>query len=315
MALISVIIPCFNAEPWIRQTLNSVISQEIKNLEIIIIDDGSTDNSAKIIENEFPFVHLIKTENQGPSKTRNLGTKLSKGEFIQYLDADDLLAPGKLKLQLEALKMSGADVAYGDWQKLIKGPDGEYIKKEVVRREIQNPEIDLFTDFWCPPAAYLFRRGIVEKVGGFNEGLPIIQDARFSLDCALFGARFVYCEGIMAYYREPSKSSVSKRDPVGFIRDCLHNVMEVEKWWQDHGGINEERRKALLKVYGYVARASFEKDKSTFESVYRTLNMLNPGYIPEEPKLLKLASLLLGYRRAEMLALWYRKMKSIFVSI
>jgi len=306
---VSVIIPCFNAQPWIRQTLESVITQRLDNIEIIVIDDGSTDGSANIIEKEFPSAHLIKTENQGASKTRNLGTEISKGEFIQYLDADDLLAPGKLGFQLEMLKDSGADVAYGDWQKLVRQPDGKYVKREEIRRKIDNPEIDLFTDFWCPPAVYLFRRSIVEKVGGWNKGLPIIQDARFALDCVFAGGRFVYCPGIMAYYRLHSTASVSSKDPIGFIEDCLRNALQVEEWWQEHGGINAERKKALLKVYGYIARASFNKDRLTFEFAYRAWDKLIPRYLPEKLRVLRFVSWLLGYRQAEAFAVWYRRIK------
>jgi len=212
---------------------------------------------------------------------------------------------------LEALEKTGADVAYGDWQKLVKTLEGKYVKQDEVKRKLQNPEIGLFTDFWCPPAAYLFRRSIVERVGGWNESLPIIQDARFALDCAFHGGRFAYCEGIMAYYRVHSAQSVSMRDPIGFTRDCLRNAIEIEMWWQEHGGIDEERRQALLKVYGYVAKASFVKDRLTFEGAYQALERLSPGYIPEGPKYLRLASQLLGYRRAEILALWYRRIKSL----
>lgn len=303
---ISVIIPCFNAEPFIQETLQSVLNQGINGIEIIVIDDGSTDNSALIVEKQFPSVRSVRTENQGPSKARNLGTKLSKGEFIQYLDADDLLAPGKLKVQSEALQESGADIAYGNWQKLIKTAKGDYIEGEIIIKKLQNPEIDLFIDFWHPPAAYLFRRTIVEKIGGFKENLPIIQDARFALDCSLQGGRFVYCEGIMAYYRMPSVKSVSRQDPVGFNRDCLRNAIEIEEWWENHDGINDRRKRALLKVYGYVARASFEKDKETFEAAYQNLERLKPGYMPERPWHLRIASWLFGYRNAEGIALWYR---------
>lgn len=309
---VSVIIPAYNAESTIGATLDSVVSQKfpVQQLEIIVVDDGSTDDTAHIVKSDFPFVHLIRTENQGPSHARNIGTQASSGEFIQYLDADDLLAPGKLRRQLETLEKTGADVAYGDWQKLARTPKGKYIKGEEVKRKLRNPEIDLLTDFWCPPAVYLFRHSIVERVGGWNEDLLVVEDVRFLLDCVFQGATFAYCEGIMAYFRvHPSGESLSSRDPIVFPRCCLRNAIEVEKWWQEHGGINQERRQALLKVYGYVARASFERDRPTFETAYQALERLSPGYIPETPTHLRLASQLLGYRRAEALALWYRQGK------
>lgn len=307
IAKISVIIPAFNAQNWIRSAIQSVVGQGVDNMEIIVVDDGSTDRAAEIVEKEFPSVQLVKIKNGGPSIARNFGTNLSKGEFIQYLDADDLLAPDKLKVQLEMLKTSGADIAYGDWQKLIRNKEGIFENGGTVTRKLQNPEIDLFTDFWCPPAAYMFRRSIVEKIGGWKEDLPVIQDARFALDCALYGGKFIHCSGIMAYYRVQSSNSVSTNSSTAFVRDCFRNATEIEAWWQGHGGINNIRRKGLIKVYGYTARASFEKDKNTFENAYQALERLNPNYIPESPGHLKAVSRMFGYRNAERIASWYRK--------
>lgn len=314
MPLISIVVPCYNAKNWIQETLESVLTQDVGDMEIIVVDDGSTDGSGDIVKDEFPFVRLIRAERSGPSKARNLGTKESKGEFIQYLDADDLLAPGKLKVQLEAIQNSGADIAYGDWQKLVKTTDNKYIKGGVIGRELKNPEVDLFNS-WNPVNVYLFKRIIVEKIGGWNERLSIIQDARFSLDCALRGARFVYCPGVMAYYRIHSSGSVSTRDPIKFVQECFKNACEIEEYLTRRGSINKSYRKALLRAYGYVARASFKKDKPTFEMAYRALKRLSHRYIPENPRHLRLASQLFGYRNAEYIAVWYRKMKAILKHI
>lgn len=316
MIHVSVIIPCFNAASWIREALKSVLEQNIDNMEIIVIDDGSTDNSADIVAKDFPTIKLIGTKNQGASKARNLGTRESEGEFIQYLDADDMLAPGKLVTQLESLRKARADVAYGDWQKLAETDNGKFVKGEIISRKIENPEIELFTtDKWCPMAAYLFRRSIVEKIGGWNENLPIIQDVRFQLDCALHGGIFHYLPRVMGYFRVHSAVSLSKRDPIGFIRDCLCNAAEVQKWWEEHGGISKERKAALISAYECIARASFENDKKTFEAAYEMLNIFKPGYAPENSTPLKLASRVLGYRNAETVALLYRKTKKILGKI
>lgn len=314
MAEVSIIIPCFNADRWINGTLRSALEQDCDK-EIIVIDDGSTDDSADIIKKDFPSVRLIESEQRGASAARNIGTRESKGEFIQYLDADDMLAPGKLKIQLESLRKTRADVAYGDWQKLINAESGKYVKGEVVSRRIQNPEIDLFTtDSWCPMAAYLFRRSIVEKMGGWNERLPVIEDVRFQTDCALSGAKFIYCPGVMGYFRVHYKDSLSTRDPIEFVRCCLLNAGEMEEWWTEHGGIDAERKAALIRAYEYIARASFENDRPTFESTHEALERLNPGYIPERPKYLRFVSLLFGYRNAEKIAIYYRHIKN-FVKV
>jgi len=313
MSKISVIIPCYNAENWIQETLESVFKQEGEfKLEIIVVDDGSTDRSVDIIESEFHEVNLIQIEKQGPSKARNIGTQESKGQYLQYLDADDLLAPGKLKKQIDLLEKTGADVSYGNWQKLEKNNNEQYYKSDVVRRELISPEIDLFGTFWCPPAVYLFKRSIVEKVGGGNENLPIIQDARFALDCALHGAKFEYVDEVVAYYRVHDSNSVSTRNNISFVKDCFVNACEVESWWIKNGGLTKERKDALKYAYSYVARASFEKDKETFNLAYNYLEKLFPNYLPEKPYLLFILSKLIGYQRAEYVAMNYRNLKKYF---
>jgi glycosyltransferase involved in cell wall biosynthesis len=310
MLRVSIVIPCFNAARWVRAAIDSVLAQQLEEIEVIAIDDGSTDGTAEVIATDYPQVRLFRTANRGPSAARNLGTSMATGQFIQYLDADDLLAPGKLAAQIAALETAGADVAYGDWQRLIPTQDGGFRPGPIVRREIEGPaELALFTNFWCPPAAYLFRSEIVRKVGSWNMRLPIIQDARFALDCALQGARFVYTPGVAASYRTHPSGSVSTRDPIAFVRDCLRNAAEVEQWWTAHGGIDETRRNALLEVYGGAARASFEHDRPTFEAAWTALEGLQPGYTPQSPRALALVSRLAGYRAAEAVALRYRHVK------
>jgi glycosyltransferase involved in cell wall biosynthesis len=307
---VTVIIPCHNAARWIRETLGSVRDQA-DVAETIVVDDGSTDDSASIVAREFPAVQLIRTANCGASHARNTGTQAASGDLIQYLDADDLLTPGKINVQIKALTEAGADVAYGDWQRLVQRIPSEFVPGEIVAREMrQQPEIELFTDFWCPPAAYLFRRSIINSVGGWNENLPIIQDARFVLDCALRGAQFVYCPGVMAMYRVHGNDSLSRRDSVAFVRDIHNNACEVEQWWRQDDVLSEERRKALIRCYGYVARASYEKDRDGFEQAYAALTRLCDRYIPEGPAHLAIAARLMGYPRAEAVALAYRRAKN-----
>ena len=307
---VSVVVPCYNARRWIRETLDSVFEQDVSPLEVILVDDGSTDGSAEFVRERFPQVRVLTTQRAGPSRARNLGTCHSRGAFIQYIDADDLLAPGKLAAQMAALESSGADVAYGPWRELCATQDGTFAPGRLVDRRLPgDAELALLTEYWWPPAAYLFRRAIVERVGGWNEGLPVIQDARFALDCALYGGKFVFCEGLAAYYRRHAKGSVSTTDRQAFIRDCLRSTAEVEQWWRERGLLTPKRTDALVHAYGIAARASFGRDATTFESAYAALERLQPGYVPPFPRHLALASRVLGYRRAEAAAVWYRRAK------
>jgi hypothetical protein len=118
--------------------------------------------------------------------------------------------------------------------------------------------------------------------------LPVIQDARFALDCALHGAMFTYCRGTMAYYRIHSHHSLSRRDPAAFIADCFRSAREVEEWFQEHGGITTKRRAALIKVFEQVARATYENNPDTFEAAFEALERLSPGgYVPSHQNILR----------------------------
>jgi glycosyltransferase involved in cell wall biosynthesis len=312
--LISVIIPCFNARQYVATTLNSVFAQRGVDFEVVLVDDGSDDGSADLVASHFPSVALYRTPNRGPSTARNYGTERSAGEFIQYLDADDLIAPGKLKKQLFALQHSGADVAYGDWQKFSSLPDGGKVIEQRFERQLGPfPEIDLFRGFWCPTAAYLVRRHVVDNVGGWNPSLPVIQDARFMLDCALHGSRFVYCAGLMAEYRVHQCGSVSTRSRAAFLIDCLRNALEVGDWWAARGQLERKQQQAVLGVLDMVANASLALgDRSLFDQACVAVTLRKYQCPPEWPLAKRTAIGIFGYRPSLTAAHYLRRCRAAF---
>ncbi len=100
---VSVVIPCYNASPFLRETLDSVLNQTHPPLEVIVVDDGSTDDSAAIAESYGPPVRVVRQENQGESVARNRGIDDAKGDWVAFLDADDVWKPEKLDLQMEEI--------------------------------------------------------------------------------------------------------------------------------------------------------------------------------------------------------------------
>lgn len=134
---ISVIIPTYNRANLIGETLRSLLNQTVPAREIIVVDDGSTDSTAEVVESEFadfsrqfsgkgnlPEFKVIKQKNAGPGAARNRGLAASTGEFIHFFDSDDIAAPNKHEVQLRALQETGADIAYGAWVKGRFAPAG-----------------------------------------------------------------------------------------------------------------------------------------------------------------------------------------------
>lgn len=310
MKLVSVIIPVYNAANTIVDTLNSVFMQDIEkeHIEIIIVNDGSTDSFLDVIEPYKDKIILFNTSNNGVSEARNLGFEKSTGQYIQYLDSDDILCQGKLKKQIEQLQESKADVAYGDWEK-IKVVNGSLKVVEKIQREILGDiQIEIFKYFWCPPAAIVYSREVCLKIGSWNTTLPIIQDARYFLDAAIVGAKFIYTPGIMAQYRVNDQNSLSTKSKLSFVKDCFENTKQVYKIWEQDLSVNKYKADVLIDSLRYcLTEFSYYHLPYTNEIIELILK-IRPNYIPDKSKVLKYTSMLLGFKKAEKLATLKRKL-------
>jgi glycosyltransferase involved in cell wall biosynthesis len=271
----SVIIPCFNAARWIEATIRSVISQTVpqSEIEIIVVDDGSKDDSTnRIMAIQAVNLRLIQIRNHGASYARNVGTAASSGQFIQYLDADDLLFPQALSLRRQALITHSADVAYGRYERLIEQENGTFAYGPVVGQKMEkvspDSELAAFSSFWVPPVALMYRRTIVEKIGAWNRSLPVIQDARFLQDAAYFKAQFVYVPEVLAAYRVHRKGSLSKRSVDLFERDILKNIHQTENRWRKNGLLTPARTEYLSATYKRSAEKFFVRDSVRFQHAY-----------------------------------------------
>jgi glycosyltransferase involved in cell wall biosynthesis len=306
--VISIVIPCFNARRWIGETLISALQPCEHEVEILVIDDGSTDGSAELTRDSFPEVRVVTTPNRGVSHARNLGIELARGDWFVFLDADDVLVQGKLDRQMTLAQAHSADVVYGNWQRLSPDARGVYCPAETVKRSLsQTPELDLFGHFWCPTGAYLFSRSIVKRVGGFNPRLPVIQDARFALDCALLGVAFVYDAEISCLYRTHASGSVSTTNRVAFLRDCLDNALDVAAIWSESGGMSRVRREVLLKALYHVAVGSCGLDDACFTEASAALDrFVGPGSVPGRFPIPQIARIV-GSRRALQFATRIRR--------
>lgn len=306
--LVSVIIPAYNSAKTIEKTLQSVFDQDYASMEIIVVNDGSTDNTEQVLSKYYDRIEYIHQANSGVSVARNTGYSAAKGEYIQYLDADDLLAKGKLSIQIEALKNTNADVAYGDWIKFTE-TEQAFKELEIVNRELQGrAEIELFTDFWVPLAALLYKRTITEKIGTWNTKLPIIQDARYALDAALNKAIFIYTPGVMAYYRAHDSGSLSTKNKLAFMLDCFENAKQIDALWRKDYKIDTEKKNAVIQVLRFCVNEFSIHDNNEHKEAIDYILEIEPNYIPENSKGMSAMSKLIGYRNAERIASIKRKL-------
>ena len=119
MTGVSVIIPTYNRAGLVNQTVQNVLSQSLPPSEVIVVDDGSTDNTVDSLNREFGTqIHVVQQQNQGPGAARNAGLRLATGDFIWLMDSDDLASLNQLETQVDSLKRHSADVVYSPWARV-----------------------------------------------------------------------------------------------------------------------------------------------------------------------------------------------------
>lgn len=213
MASVSVVIPNYNRAGLIGETLESILSQTRPVDEIIVVDDGSTDDSIQVVESFAPRVRLIAQPNAGPAAARNRGFAASTGDFLQFFDSDDLCAPNKIELQLAALRTSGADIAYSAWlQATLTDGVAEFHEPPLQQGPLppwRRPESWFLRGWVTVFQTLLIRRTLLERIGPYREDLMPSEDSELLFRFLLAGARMVHVPGTLVLYRRHPAAQIS----------------------------------------------------------------------------------------------------------
>ena len=205
---VSVIIPVYNCDRYIQEAIESVLNQTYSDYEIIVVDDGSTDNTRSVLEPYFHRIHYIYQENQGASAARNRGLQEARGKFVAFLDADDFfLLPSKLAEQVACFEAQPRlGVVHSGWRMV-----NQQAKKMVDREPWHNaPKLDLKTWIvWIPVflGAMMFRRDWLERVGGFDSRFRQSEDVDIIFRLALMGCEFAWLQKIVVGYRQHNSNT------------------------------------------------------------------------------------------------------------
>ena len=199
---LSVIIPVFDGEEFLAAAVASVRQQDSTPLEIIVVDDGSTDNTARIARGLGSEVRYLYQANAGPPAARNRGLALARGEFIGFLDADDLWSPGRQAPLLAPLMADARlEVVLGHTQFIRRSRSGEPGTFEAF----SGPFLTLSL------SCGLFRRSVFGRVGGFNEHLRHSDDTDWFLRAHELGARMVTVPGVTQFYRRHERNITNQQ--------------------------------------------------------------------------------------------------------
>jgi len=173
---VSVIIPAFNAEKYISETLKSLFNQTFTDFEAIVINDGSTDSTLSILKKYEDRVYLINKKNGGPASARNTGICQSRGEYICFLDSDDLWAPNKLQAQVRTMRNSDCLMSYTDVEVFKTEDDYKKAKKMgVLTCDLEGEVVkDLFWNNFIVNSSVMFRKSCINVVGLLDESPLLI---------------------------------------------------------------------------------------------------------------------------------------------
>lgn len=217
MPTVSILIPCHNAERWLAETLTSARAQTWPEKEIIVIDDGSTDGSLALARSgEQRGVRIVGQPNLGASAARNHGLRLARGEFIQFLDADDLLSPDKIACQVELLASRPAGtVASCAWGRFQNDAASARFADTAVFRDFAPLDFLVLagdTGVMMHPSAWLVPRAVADRAGPWDPALSLNDDGEYFCRVLLAGAGIAFAgAGARSYYRSGLPGSLSQR--------------------------------------------------------------------------------------------------------
>ncbi|MEN8215312.1 MAG: glycosyltransferase [Pseudomonadota bacterium] len=215
MVKISVIIPNYNRAKIVSETVENMLLQSLPPHEIIVVDDCSTDDSVSVLKSFGNKITLIQqAENRGPGAARNAALRIVTGDFVQFMDSDDLSSLNKLQHQSAILEETDGDIVYSPWVR------GYFLKKvfhpeDVVLQQQALPTVkDMLTWFITEWSIIfqqcLFRRVFLEKVGFYREDMRLYEDGEFFVRLLLAGPKVVFTKNVLTLYRSENPEDHDK---------------------------------------------------------------------------------------------------------
>lgn len=236
MTLVSVVIPAYNSSAYIGQTLASVLGQTHRPVEIIVVDDGSTDDTiaeASLYKNQ--GVRVLSNPKKGACAARNFGYSNSHGEFIQFLDADDILSPDKIERQLSQLLASEnhlTSLIHCRWGRFYNENVNDvswWGPHELIKRDLK-PADWLIANHMSMTGCWLTPHILIEKGGLWDESLKKNQDGEFFSRLMTHADEVLYCDDVRVHYRSDIPTSISKNKSREAGASTLQSIELIESY-------------------------------------------------------------------------------------
>lgn len=284
--LVSIVIPCYNRENYIQQAVDSALSQTYSNIEVIVVDDGSKDNSLGVLSNYGDKIQVISQSNKGVSAARNAGFYASKGEFIIFLDSDDWLSNDIVEHHiLTAEKWPDADIYCADSRGVEEDGSLSPILKSSWPDQPGTP-LELFLLYPPPfPACEMYRAETVRRLGCYDENMKGFADSVLRLNIILSKGKVVRTEGGHAVYR-PVANSITKSGKLHYFAIKLINKLKKHPNVKQDPFLRKLIKLRLLRhrlrrwnnVISYHLKPNFKSFLKLLYHLAKTIKM-DPGFV------------------------------------
>lgn len=309
MPKVSILIPCYNAERWVAEAIQSALDQTHEPKEVIVVDDGSTDNSIEVIKTFGDRIRWQTQPNRGGNYTRNRLLEMASGEWVQFLDADDYLLPTKIENQLQAARAKHVDVIYSPPLVEVWNTSGER-EASSESNYSSNAPLSLQWIRWqvAQTGTLLWRADALRNIGGWNQEYPCCQDNELTLRAIMCGLRFLLVNRNEAVYRLWSEETVCRKHPERVIETKTRLIDEMLDWVRRQTGDDSRMQEAAGQACFEMAR-TLARTSIASAAAYRKERQQKGLFLargPAAPALFRLAQNCVGFSNAERIARWSR---------
>ncbi len=229
--LVSIITPCHNAARWLESSLRSSLDQTWPNLEVILVDDGSTDDSVQIARGleSSGRLTIVTQPKSGQCAACNHGLRVARGDYVKFFDADDLLSPRAVEIQVSHLRERPDCLGYAEWARFTDRPEDARFEPRVEWQD--GAPVDWLVRSWSGGAGmmqcgqFLIPRPLLASAGGWNEELGLINDLEFFTRLIVASRGVVFTPGARLYYRSGIPGSLSGSRSAAAWRSAWRSAM------------------------------------------------------------------------------------------
>ncbi|BAZ45232.1 family 2 glycosyl transferase [Chondrocystis sp. NIES-4102] len=326
--LVSILIPCFNGEHWIEQAIKCALKQTYDHIEIIVLDDGSSDNSLEIVKSFGKHISWYTSTHRGLNYTRNHLLDLSRGEWLQYLDADNYLLPNKITKQtrfvlenpdtdlvyspsilqaynylVEAALKNREDQAIINAHQTLNLDSPNTITQEVLPIPQPHDPWILLARWYLPPiASCLLRKQAIIDVGGWKEEQSYCQEYELYLRLLKANKQFNYCNEAGLIERQNNQLQIEQGKT---YQQQLEIIDNLEQYLLNTNQLNQIRQTAINQARFEFARMIWLINKQWSKNIINQIHQTQNSFIPSNncvSKIYRLMYQTLGFNLAENLA-------------